>query len=227
MQSIINILTWFIKIVIIAVLCIWMPIILWHNPLSFESFVKLVELLISWPMVIAFLAMIILTRFKSAIDHLLRNIRSVSFPGGNIQTQAAGDSTDGSEDSDSIREYTNSQQPHFAAFSGQQQNELQEQLRDAKYSSSMWKFSYLNMFYVPITKQVLLWLSGNPSQTKQNFHLMWQSQIPDPTQRETILNVLIRYGMLQVQATTLSVTNEGEYFLRYLGLKPSAPENTQ
>ena len=106
MQSIINILTWVIKIGIIAVLCIWMPIILWHNPLSFESFVKLVELLISWPMVVAFLAMIILTRFKSAIDHLLRNIRSVSFPGGNIQNAPvgpsdaapAGVSTGGSED---------------------------------------------------------------------------------------------------------------------------------
>lgn len=183
MQSIINILTWVIKIGIIAVLCIWMPIILWHNPLSFESFVKLVELLISWPMVVAFLAMIILTRFKSAIDHLLRNIRSVSFPGGNIQTQAAG--------------------PSNATLSDE------------------WKFSYLNMFYVPITKQALLCLSENPSQTKQNFHLMWQLQIPDPTQRETILNELIRYEMLQAQDNTLSVTEEGEYFLQYLGLKAS------
>ena len=184
MQFIIRILTWFIMILIFSVLCIWMPIIIWRNPQSFESFVKLVELLISWPIVVAFLVMIILTRFNGAIDHLLRNITSVSFPGGNIQTQAVEPS-------------------------------------NADSASDTWKFSYLNMFYIPITKQVLLWLSENPPQTKQNFHLMWQSHIPDPTQRETILDVLIRYGMLQVQGTTLSVTEEGDYFLRYLGLKTS------
>ena len=228
-----NILTRVIKIVIIAVLCIWILIILSRHPQSFEPLVELVGLLISWPIVIAFLAMIILTRFKDAIDYLLRNIRSVSFPGGNVQTQAvgpsntdsAGDSTDGTisltrEKQAQIREYIENLQQSVATSSAEK-TDLQKQFSDARYSSYMWKFYFLNIFYIPITKQVLLWLSGNPSQTKQNFHLMWQLHIPDPTQRETILDALIRYGMLQVQDTTLSVTEEGEYFLRYLGLKES------
>lgn len=233
MRSIIRILIWVIKTVIIAVPCILISIIFSRNPQSFESFVKLAELLISWPIVVAFLAMVILTRFKGAIDNLLRNIRSVSFPGGNIQTQAVEPSNADSED-DSIdgtisltpemqvliRGYIEDLQQRVAAYSDQQ-NELQKQLSDAQYLAYTWKFSCLNMFYIPITKQALLWLSENPSQTKQNFHLMWQSHIPDPTQRETILDVLIRYGMLQVQGTTLSVTEEGDYFLRYIGLKAS------
>ncbi len=106
MQSIINILTWGIKIGIIAVLCIWMPIILWHNPLSFESFVKLAELLISWPIVVAFLAMVILTRFKCAIADLLRNIRSVSFSGGSVQTQPVGPSNTASPDDSSMWKFS-------------------------------------------------------------------------------------------------------------------------
>ncbi len=191
MRSIIRILIWVIKTVIIAVPCILISIIFSRNPQSFESFVKLAELLISWPIVVAFLAMVIFIRFKGAIDNLLRNIRSVSFPGGNVQTQPVGPSdavpssvsADGtvrltSEEWDQIREYIENLEQNVAT------------------SSAQWKFAYLNLFYVPITKQILHWFSINPSLSIQNFHLIWQPQIPDPNYRETILNALIYFGML-------------------------------
>lgn len=237
MRSIPRILTWVIGTFIIVVLCILISIIFSRNPQSFESFVKLAELLISWPIVVAFLAMVILTRFKCAIADLLRNIRSVSFPGGSVQTQPVGpsksasDSAGGtisltSEEQALFREYIENLQQRVADYSDQQ-IDLQKQLSDAQYSSYMWKFSYLNIFYVLNTKRVLRWFSENPSQSNHYFHVMWLSEIPDPIHRATILDVLIHFGMLQVQDGTLSVTEEGEYFLRYIGFKTSAPENTQ
>ena len=237
MQFIINLLEFSIKILVIAVLCIWLPIILWLNPLSIESSVKIIGLLISWPVVVAFISIMVLTRFRESIDAFLRNIRSVSFPGGNVQTQTAGPAGAGpagdspvggvsltSEQQDQIRNYIKDLQKSVAASSAQQ-IDLQRQLSDAQYFSYMWKFSYLNLFYIPITKQILFWLSTNQGQSIQNFHLIWQPQIPDQTQRDTILDVLIHFGMLHVQDSMLSVTQEGQSFLQYLGFKPSTPKS--
>ena len=236
MKFIINLLVFAIKILVIAALCVWLPIILWHNPPSIESYVKIIGLLISWPVVATFISIMVLTRFREAIDVFLRNIRSVSFPGGNVQTQTAGpanaeptgNSPAGglnltSEQQNQIRNYIKDLQNSVAASSAQQ-IDLQKQLSDAQYLSYMWKFSYLNLFYVPITKQILLWLSAYQEQSIQNFHLTWQPQIPDQTQRNTILDVLIHFRMLHVQDSILSVTQEGQSFLQYLGFKPSSPK---
>lgn len=220
MRSIIRILTWVIRTFIIVVPCILLSIIFSRNPQSFESFVKLAELLISWPIVVVFLAMVILTRFKGAIADLLQNIRSVSFPGGNVQMQPVGPSdAASSEEQTQIREYIATLQ--------QSRDDLQKQLSDEQYSSYMWKFAYLNLFYVPITKEILHWFSITLPLSIQDFHLIWQPRIPDSTYREIILNALIYFQMLQVQNATLSVTLEGEYFLQYVGLKANTPKGTQ
>ena len=102
-----------------------------------------------------------------------------------------------------------------------QQQDLKKQLTEAQYTSLIWKFAYLNQFYVPVTKQVLIWFSVNSPQSVQSFHITWQAQIPDQTQREAVLKVLTQFGMLQEKDQMVSITPEGGYFLQYLGLGTS------
>ena len=165
MQLITKIVGFAVKILVIAFLCIWLPIILWRNSPSIESSVKIIGLLISWPAVAALISIFVLTRFKEAIDVFLRSIRSVSFPGGNLQTQTAGPANSElaggapeggisltSEQQRQIRKHIEDLQQSVATSSAQRVD-LQRQLSDAQYLTYMWKFSYLNLFYVPITKQ--------------------------------------------------------------------------
>ena len=47
---------------------------------------------------------------------------------------------------------------------------------------------------------------------------MFMSTIRDPNQRSTILDVLLRYGMIADVKGTLRATPEGMAFLVYIGL---------
>jgi len=83
-----------------------------------------------------------------------------------------------------------------------------------------WKFAYLNLFFVPYTKYILLWLHSNPNQSRDAFHTNWGTTIPALTERDTILSVLITNGLVIETDSQLSVTQEGLAFLRWIGSVP-------
>ena len=76
-----------LPIVILGVL-----VLLWRNPFSIDSFLKVAGLILSWPVLVSLIALFFMTRYRESIDYFLRHIRSVSFPGGNVQTQNPGPS---------------------------------------------------------------------------------------------------------------------------------------
>jgi hypothetical protein len=60
-------------------------------------------------------------------------------------------------------------------------------------------------------------------QTHQTYNQFWQTLVPDPNERDTILNVLLEQAMLKYEGTNIEITPEGYAFLQYVGLIPSPP----
>lgn len=90
-----------------------------------------------------------------------------------------------------------------------------------------WFYRYLDIFLVPLTKGVLQWFVGRDGPTtRQQFEATWMYLVPDPEQRETMLEVLLGNGLIQDHGGLISATEGGvKYFhhLAAMGALPMAP----
>jgi len=213
-----------------GVFCICLPIALWRGLLHLDPVLKILTATVTWPAAIVIVSLVFLGRFQGAVDFFLRNVRSVQFPGGNVQVQSAdngGAANAGqvvltAEQRDNLTNYMSElRQQHDAANASRE--ELQGRLDATTMQMYQWKFSFLNQFFVFGTKQVLLWFAQNGLQSRQTFTQAWQPTIADANQRGVILDVLLQHGMLVTDGTAIRITPEGYGFLQFIGLIPYAP----
>lgn len=224
-------------IAVFAFLCIYLPIILWKQTLPADTIFRILSLLFSWPVTILIVALIFLSRFQSAIDYFLRNVRRINFPGGDVQLQQQTETKSSdisvppgsmvitSEQQEQISRYIQDLQQQHSNTVVEKQN-LKEQLRQVYMESIAWKFSYLNLFYVPQTKQVLFWFAHSSPQTRQSYDTAWQPSIQDNNQRIVILDVLLNFNMLKADGVNITITTEGHNFLQFIGMIPRPPAET-
>ncbi|MFH1771233.1 MAG: hypothetical protein ABH872_00250 [Candidatus Omnitrophota bacterium] len=192
---------------------------------------------VAWPVTVLTLFLIFFSKFRGAFDYFLRNIRTVRFPGGSVETQNTstssgeapredkqGDITLTEEQTEYLEGYIkNLQNEHSLAHKEKQ--DLQTQLANAYVYTYAWKFEYLKLFYVPNTKNVLFWFTNNSPQTRESYHKFWQFSIPLINERNIILDVLVRYGMIESDGVNYKITEQGYSFLQYVGSIPYAPKS--
>lgn len=194
---------------------------------------------VAWPVTVLTLFLIFFSKFRGAFDYFLRNIRTLNFPGGSVETQDASSGSGGSPKEDKegvitltkeqtgyLEEYIKNLQEEHSLVSKQTQN-LQAELANAHVYTFAWKFEYLKLFYVPKTKNVLLWLSSNSPQTRDDYNKSWQFLIPSVMERNVILDVLLQYGMIESDGLNLNIAGQGYSFLQYIGLIPYPPNEKQ
>lgn len=190
---------------------------------------------VAWPVTILTLFLIFFSKFRSAFDYFLRNIRTVNFPGGSVETQdkSTGSGESPKEDKEGAITLTQEQTEYLESYIkklqddhslvSQQTQDLQAELANAYIYTYAWKFEYLKLFYVPKTKNVLLWFANNSPQTRENYNRNWQILIPLITERNIIIDVLLQYGMIENNGINLKITTQGYSFLQYIGLIPYPP----
>lgn len=190
---------------------------------------------VAWPVTVLTLFLIFFSKFRGAFDYFLRNIRTLNFPGGSVETQDAskGSGESPKEDKEGVITLTKEQTGYLETYIknlqeehslvSQQTQNLQAELANAYIYTYAWKFEYLKLFYVPKTKNVLLWLSKNSPQTRDNYNKSWQFLIPSVLERNVIPDVLLQYGMIESDGINLSITVRGYSFLQYIGLIPYHP----
>lgn len=220
-----------INIIVFGLFCIVLPIAVWKGFVTLDPTLRLLAVLVSWPVAIVIISLVFFDRFRGAIDHFLRNVRSVQFPGGNVQVQSPDIGTSSGEaegvvltpeQRDALVNYiAELEQKHTDVTTNREQ--LQQQLQSATVQMFVWKFRFLDAFYVMATKQVLLWFASTSPQTCASFHQTWQRLITDANQRTVILGVLFQYGMLRPDGELIRITQEGYGFLQFVGLIPYAP----
>lgn len=191
---------------------------------------------IAWPVTVLTLFLIFFTKFRGAFDYFLRNIRTLNFPGGSVETQDAssGSGESPKEDKEGVITLTKEQTGYLETYiknlqeehslASQQTQDLQAELANAYIYTYAWKFEYLKLFYVPKTKNVLLWFANNSPQTRDNYNKSWQFLIPLVTERNVILGVLLQYGMIESDGINLKIASQGYSFLQYIGLIPFPPQ---
>ena len=192
---------------------------------------------VAWPVTVLTLFLIFFSKFKDAFDYFLRNIRTLNFPGGSVETQDASKSSGESpkEDKKGVITLTKEQTGYLETYiknlqeehslANQQTQNLQAELANAYIYTYAWKFEYLKLFYVPKTKNVLLWLANNSPQTRESYNKSWQFFIPLSTERNVIIDVLLQYGMIESDGLNLKIASQGYSFLQYIGLIPYPPNN--
>ena len=190
---------------------------------------------IAWPVTVLTLFLIFFSKFRGAFDYFLRNIRTLNFPGGSVETQdvSKGSGESPKEDKEGVITLTKEQTGYLETYIknlqeehslvSQQTQNLQAELANAYIYTYAWKFEYLKLFYVPKTKNVLLWFANNSSQARDSYNKSWQFLIPLITERNVIIDVLLQYGMIESDGINLKITAQGYSFLQYIGLIPYPP----
>lgn len=222
-----------INIVIFGLFCVVLPIAVWKNLVTLDPALRILGVIVSWPMAVAIVLLAFFDRFQGGIDHFLHNVRSVQFPGGNVQVQAPGAGSVEAErviltpqQRDEMMNYIAKLETSHSTTTATLE-QVQQQLQTVNTLAFEWKFRFLNVFYVPATKQVLLWFAQYSPQTRESFHQAWQPVIADLNQRAIILDVLLQYGMVATDGTSIRITPEGYGFLQFIGLVPYAPPQPQ
>ena len=202
--------------------------------------VRLTEAILSWPVIALILGVLLLTRHREAIEHVIRYGR-VKLPGGvELQGQLPEKiAPNGEGDSEKLVLLPDQQlalTSYIQGLAAQAESsraeaemsrarveELQQNLYKAVSESVLWEFRYHDCFFVPITKSALQWFALGPPQSRAVFDVMFTNQVPDRRQRDTVVNVLLQGGMLEPQAGKLGVTKKGDAFLEFIGMHPSSP----
>ena len=203
-----------------------------------DTLFGLASLLLSWPIAALILGLLFMTRFHSSIDTFLRNIALMRLPGGfELQSQsqpnapaeppAEDSSAPLSEDAEAQADDLRSKIGEVETLSQAEKDLLSQQYEMALTNASYWKFAYLNLFFIPQTKQVLQWFSQSPAQTRVTYSALWAPFIRAEQQRTIILNVLLQYGLLEEQQGLIRITPEGYAFLQFIGAIPFPPQPPQ
>ena len=194
----------------------------------------LASLVLSWPVAALILGLLFMTRFHQSLDTFLRNIAHMKLPGGvefQSQPQPPPDAESTVEDTPvSLSEEDKKQVEYLRSKIGELQelSQAERELLSRQYAAALaaaswWKFSYLNLFLVPQTKQVLLWFSQNAPQTRSTYSTLWAPFIQNEQQRTLTLDVLIQNGLLEEDNDMIRLTPEGYAFLQFMGAIPYPP----
>lgn len=84
--------------------------------------------------------------------------------------------------------------------------------RDALY----WFFMYLNLFLVPTTKEVLVWISSLDGVTKDLYEATWGPRLAQPIQRASTLNALLQTNLVQDVGGLFRITERGRRYKLFL-----------
>lgn len=213
----------------------------WQNPSHGQVLVEVLQILVSWPMAIGLLGFSAGVAFRSELSGFLKRLGTIRLPGGTeissaplqpepeseSPIQKAGNTITLTRDqADAIRGVVQElydkvqcserelQAVRNAAFSLLEKKELE---------AAYWKFEFLSVFLVPATQLVLRWFASHPrgSVTKEYYDGFWKVFITDSNQRDTILSVLLFYGLLMQEDHTLRISDVGMQFLAFLDAKSS------
>lgn len=186
-------------------------------------------LVISWPVIILVIALFFMMRFQDAINYFLRNLKT--FKAGpvdmTLQSQEVDEKSPIGSDSPGIH-MTEEQAAQIKEVvegikadkekiehESEEKGKLIELLVDQVEQN---EFSYLGLFLVQNTKQSLLWFHNLGGATAENFRLNYDLPVPHESpksQKEIILSVLLKYGLLEQDGVMLNVSDKGRRFLKF------------
>ncbi|MEW6227480.1 MAG: hypothetical protein AB1700_05200 [Bacillota bacterium] len=216
-------------------------VVIWQHPSHGQTLVEVLRILVSWPMVVGLLGFSAGVAFRTELSGFLKRLGTIRLPGGTeissapLQPEPENESPvqkDGNtitltrDQADAIRSVVQELYDKVQCSERELQavrNAAFNLLAKKELEATYWKFEFLSVFLVPATKRVLSWFAGPHGGpiTKEHYDGFWKTFITDRGQRETILSVLLFYGLLLQEDHRLRISDVGMQFLAFLGAKSS------
>lgn len=187
------------------------------SPERFELIRRYIETFLSWPVVVLVIALVFMTRFSIQIGLFIQNIKwwkAFGVEGGQQLQQS------------SINEVTPSSSPSPSPSPEFTENANEDNsLQWWKERAELFEVGYLSYYLVPNSKYSLLWFYSQPFSiaTSDKYYSSYILPFPlgvtnDLMEKQTIIQALLGYGMLQQTSSGLQVTAKGKKFLIHNGL---------
>ncbi len=186
---------------------------------AFKNFISI----LTWPLVILILILVLLLKYKNAIDKFLRNIGSIKGPGFEVaQKQSPEPKT---KKNLSEREESNKKISGLSNELKKKEIDIDEKDKLIKEAADIfgfltseverYQFLYSHLFFVPTTKYILGWFSSVRRTTKDFYYSYWMPSVKNKDQLELILSLLISERMILEVEKELLITELGIRFLLY------------
>ncbi len=211
-------------LVLFAIVFLFVNIIDKYNTEDYKNIIDLIKIIFSWPVLITIIALIFINKFSESIKIFLENNRITKVAGVEMESkQEINERTDniisGEESKTKKKQEEIDKLKIEIKEKTQNKANLEKLFNFQKEISEVNEFSYLALFFVETTKNVLKWFldSKRGLITEVNFNSSWQVIIKDPNQRNIIFNTLINYQMIEgVHGGAYKITEKGEKFLKFI-----------
>jgi len=181
-----------------------------------------IKTIFSWPIITLILVMIFLLKYHESISDFIKNIKTAKGPGFEIirkqENKGKNKLTVEKSEADKLT-YELTQSIVDNVEKDKLIDEAKIIIPQLASGMQFYKFEYLDLFFVPITKNVLDWFNTIIKSTKEAYKLSWLSIIKNEEQTETILSVLLAQNMLEDLGSSINITDEGRNFLIHLKSK--------
>lgn len=221
-KRILSILYFFL--VLFVVVSLFVYILDKYNTEDYKNIIDLIKIIFSWPVLITIITLIFIDKFSESIKIFLENNRIIKVAGVEMESkQEINEKTDniisGEESKTKKKQEEIDKLKIEIKKKTQNKANLKKLFNFQKEISEVNEFSYLALFFIETTKNVLKWFldSKRGLITEVNFNSSWQVIIKDPNQRNIIFNTLINYQMIDgVHGGAYKITEKGEKFLKFI-----------
>jgi hypothetical protein len=197
--------------------------------MDFSMILEYLKVVLTAPVLTAVVLLALAVMFRSDVKALMARIAKVKFPGGEIETSQL----------EKLKEQlpTKGAVPEPIAKEGTQtaslpapsssSNAAQEAFVAESSKAALWEYRYLNLFLARGTQQVLDWFAASsPRATVSLFNAVWLPIIPNPNERDAILNALEAHHLIAIENDLVQTTPKGREYLQWRGPLPSVPAGT-
>jgi len=114
----------------------------------------------------------------------------------------------------------------------QSQDDKQIETLTALYTTErsrayFWEYSYLNLYLVARTQQVLDWIAALTTPLSIDlFDSMWMPFIPEISERKAIISALERHYLIAIETRLISITPKGHEYIEWRTKVLNPPKKT-
>jgi hypothetical protein len=191
-----------------------------------QLILEYLKVFLSTQVVAGIIAAVFLAIFRDDIKALFRRIAKIRLPDGAELSTPQSAKLEEAPEKSAPPALPSSDQPKLPPGLDQQESKEVRELLDAERATSyLWEYRYLNYFLVPYTQRVLDWLASLQGRT--NTHLydtVWLPLIPDPKERQAILDALGMHHLISIDKDLIQVTPKGREYIQWRGPLPEPPK---
>ena len=180
------------------------------------------RVILSWPSVTAILGAAILLLFRRELAAHIQRIKTVSFPGGSIDTLQQ----QRAPIEQSIVASTTTEPPISTSaersdgsilLSSSDAAKLKGWITSTRTASLIWEFRYLNFFLAPSTQKILEWISTleGGATSYNGYDAVWVPIISNQQERLAVVTALQAHYLIENRDDTLSITAKGREYLKW------------